>query len=560
MSKLNKILNDKSNKMKKTDWIIAIILCLIFGIFAFYKLGSNINPETYAYFNNNDTVNFELNKVTYVSKMRYFMGSDIGDYSIYYSIDGDDYFYLTGIKREYEFKWYDIYIGSDVKYLKIVSDSDNCYLGEIMLYDKDNNKISISSNDNGKKLIDESYTIPDEISYFNSTYFDEIYFARAAYDYVVGLPASEWTHPPFAKLIQAIPIYLLGMNPFSYRLIGVICGMLLVLVMYYFAKLMFKNRIYAVFAGLLIVFDNFHLVQSRIGTSDSELILFMVLSSLFMYKYLLLNKKDDFHLKVFYLSLSGLFFGLSICVKWTGFYLGLGICILFFIKLIKEIISDKKISKDNIKIILSCILFYILIPCSIYILCYFMFPNLELRTINNMSDLFAQLKDMYQFHSTLDASHPFSSKWYTWPIMYKPLWYDVNIFENGLKSTIVAIGNPSIWWFGIAGFIYVVIDYIKNKKYNNLFLIIMILCLFLPYAFIGRVMFIYHYYPVIPFLILGITMFIKYINEKVGRTWIMYAYLGVVIVLFFMFYPVTTGIPVSNEYIESLKWFSSWIF
>ena len=292
MSKLNKILNDKSNKMKKTDWIIAIILCLIFGIFAFYKLGSNINTETYAYFNNNDTVNFELNKVTYVSKMRYFMGSDIGDYSIYYSIDGDDYFYLTGIKREYEFKWYDIYIGSDVKYLKIVSDSDNCYLGEIMLYDKDNNKISISSNDNGKKLIDESYTIPDEISYFNSTYFDEIYFARAAYDYVVGLPASEWTHPPFAKLIQAIPIYLLGMNPFSYRLIGVICGMLLVLVMYYFAKLMFKNRIYAVFAGLLIVFDNFHLVQSRIGTSDSELILFMVLSSLFMYKYLLLNKKE----------------------------------------------------------------------------------------------------------------------------------------------------------------------------------------------------------------------------------------------------------------------------
>lgn len=70
--------------------------------------------------------------------------------------------------------------------------------------------------------------------------------------------------------------------------------MLLVLVMYYFAKLMFKNRIYAVFAGLLIVFDNFHLVQSRIGTSDSELILFMVLSSLFMYKYLLLNKKMIF--------------------------------------------------------------------------------------------------------------------------------------------------------------------------------------------------------------------------------------------------------------------------
>lgn len=560
MNKLSKIIDDKSNKMKKTDWIIAVILCLMFGIFAFYRLGSNRNPQTFYNFKENDTLLFELKDNTYISKLRYFTGECTGNYNLYISNDGKNYRDLGSFKGDYEFAWYDLDIREELMYLKIVSTDYNSYLGEIMLYDKDNNKINIFYNDEGYLLTDESYYVPDEISYFNSTYFDEIYFARTAYDYVVGLPASEWTHPPFAKLVQAIPIYFLGMNPFSYRLTGVIFGMLLVLSMYYFAKLLFKKRIYAIFVGLLITFENFHLVQSRIGTSDSELILFMVLSSLFMYKYLLLNKKDNISLKIFYLSLSGLFFGLSICVKWTGFYLGLGICILFFIKLIKEIINDKRISSDNIKIIFSCVLFYILLPCCIYILCYFMFPNLELRTINNMNDLFLQLKDMYQFHSTLDASHSFSSKWYTWPIMFRPLWYDVNIFENGLKSTIVAIGNPGIWWFGIVAFIYVVIDYIKNKKYYNLFLIIIILCLFLPYAFIGRVMFIYHYYPIVPFLILCITMFIKYINEKVGRNWLMYTYLGIVIILFFMFYPVTTGIPVSNEYIESLKWFSSWIF
>lgn len=193
-------------------------------------------------------------------------------------------------------------------------------------------------------------------------------------------------------------------------------------------------------------------------------------------------------------------------------------------------------------------------------LSYFLFPSMETRMVNNFSSLLLQIKDMYQFHLTLDASHPFSSRWYTWPIMYKPVWYHIAYTSNELKSTIAAIGNPAIWWFGIFAFIYVVISGIKKLDRDKLYLLTIILCLFLPYAFIGRVMFLYHYYPVIPFLILCITMFIKYINEKVGRTWIMYAYLGVVIVVFFMFYPVTTGIPVSNEYIESLKWFSSWIF
>lgn len=555
---MKKIFSEKSNKMKKNDWIISIMLCLIFGILAFYNLGINKNPQTFYNFQYNDSVLIELDDNIYVSKLRYFTGENVGEYEVYISEDDENYIFIGSFKGSYEFAWYDYEINSKFKYLKLVSIDYNSYLGEIMLYDEDNNKLNIISSDNGYLLVDEPQYVVDEIGYMNSTYFDELYFARTAYDYVNGLPASEWTHPPLAKLIQAIPIYFIGMTPFAYRLTSVIFGMLLVLTIYYFAKLIFKNRLYATFAGLLITFENFHLVQSRIGTTDSMLILFMVLSSLFMYKYICLDEKSSFKIKVINLFLSGLFFGLSISVKWTGFYLGLGICIAFFVKFIFDLTTKNR--NDYLKIIPLCIIFYIVIPCLIYSLSYFLFPNMETRMVNNFSSLILQIKDMYQFHSTLDASHPFSSRWYTWPIMYKPVWYHIEYLSNGLKSTIAAIGNPAIWWFGIFAFIYLVISGIRKLDRDKLYLVTIILCLFLPYAFIGRVMFLYHYYPVIPFLILGITMFIKYINEKVGRTWIMYAYLGVVIVLFFMFYPVTTGIPVSNEYIESLKWFSSWIF
>lgn len=29
---------------------------------------------------------------------------------------------------------------------------------------------------------------------------------------------------------------------------------------------------------------------------------------------------------------------------------------------------------------------------------------------------------MYNYHSGLEATHPYSSAWYQWPIDYRPLW------------------------------------------------------------------------------------------------------------------------------------------
>lgn len=545
--------------MRKKDYVIAIILCLIFMILSFYKLGDNYSIKTYGKYNYNDSIVLELDSVSDISKLMYFNIFDNLGYDIYISDDDINYEYLTFIDGSC-FNWNEIVVNRKFKYLKLLSYSDNNYLGEIALFDKDNNYISVIQNETNKLIIDEENLIPDSVSYMNSMYFDEVYFAKCAYEYLNKLPASEWTHPPLAKLIQMIPIYFLGMNPFAYRLTSVISGAILVYVMYYFAFLLFGKRKYALISGILLVFENLHFTLSRIGTSDSILVLFMCLSCLFMYKYIMLKKDDDISLKIFNLFLSGLFFAFSITVKWTGFYMGLGICILFFVKLISEIICDKKLSCDNIKIILSCILFFILVPCSLYLICYFKFPNLETRTISNLSDLFNQIKDMYLFHSTLSLGHPFSSLWYSWPIMYKPIWFYVYDYGNGIKSTISSLGNIVIWYSGIISFVYVFIKGIKKLDKNALILITIILCLFLPYAFIGRVMFLYHYYPVIFFLILCIVMLIRDFLEKYNKKYFVYIYLFLVIITFFVFYPVSSGISVGSKYIDGLKWFSSWIF
>ena len=160
--------------------------------------------------------------------------------------------------------------------------------------------------------------------------------------------------------------------------------------------------------------------------------------------YLCLNiycfgKDDNIKEKRKYLYLSGLFFGLSVSVKWTGLYAGLGLCTMFFGKMIKDIIQTKKFDKQYINIVLSCIVYFIVIPCVIYVLCYFLFPSVRPNRVSNFSELFSQIQQMYKYHSTLDEEHFFTSDWYTWPIMLKPVWLYISTPAEGLRSSISGV-------------------------------------------------------------------------------------------------------------------------
>ena len=73
-------------------------------------------------------------------------------------------------------------------------------------------------------------------------------------------------------------------------------------------------------------------------------------------------------------------------------------------------------------------------------------------------------------------------------------------------------------------------------------------------------MFMYHYFITLPFVMLAIVAFIKWITENTKNDRIYFGYIGLVIITFIIFYPVVSGMPISNTYIESLRWFSSWYF
>lgn len=327
MKKINKLLNEENSKLNIKDYILLGIILFIYSIISFINLGSMESPNTFLSIDSTKQIIIELKNSDYVATMKVFSGDRNSQYQIYTSLDNKTYKYINDFEGNGSFSWQNERILETAKYIKILF-LDNSDIGEIALYNNSQKKISIKKiTYNNKKittLTDEENTIPNEVSYMNSTYFDEIYFARTAYEYVNGIKTYEWTHPPLGKLIQAIPIYLTNyMSPFNYRLMGNIAGIIMIAIMYIYAHVLFKKRKYALFASLLMMFDTFHFAHTRMGTVDSYLVLFIILESIFMTKYV----KEE---KVKYLFLSGLFFGLSISVKWTGFYEGLGLAIIFF--------------------------------------------------------------------------------------------------------------------------------------------------------------------------------------------------------------------------------------
>ena len=546
--KIKKYLN-YDNKLNKIDFITILIIVLLYSFLSFYRLGSNISPNTFERVNKNDKLLIELKEMDDVIKFKIFSGEQNSKYKLYLSKDNIDFEYYGEIEGRGALSWDFIKPKIKSKYV-LLEFTENSTIGEVALYNNSKekialNKITINSHQT-YLLTDEQDTVPDKVSYMNTSYFDEVYFARTAYEYVENIPTYEWTHPPLGKLIQAIPIFITKhLSPFNYRLMGNISGILMIIIMYLFGKELFKKRKYSIFASLLMFFDTFHFVQTRMGTVDSHLVLFMMISALGMIKYC--NNK-----KMINLLISGIFFGLSVCVKWTGLYCGLGLAIIYFTYMIKN-------KEFNLKHILSGFSFFVVIPLIFYIGLYLLFPNNNINYTNNLKSIMKQQEQMYNYHSKLDAEHFFSSDWYTWPISYKPVWYHEAIVDTTSKETISGIGNIVIWWVGIVAMISLIPKLLKKDK-NSFYLLVLILSLWLPYVFIGRIMYMYHYFPVLPFMMLAITGLFKHIDEKYKLTYLIPIYLIFVIAFFIIYYPVITGNVVSIDYLKKIELFKSWYF
>jgi dolichyl-phosphate-mannose--protein O-mannosyl transferase len=137
--------------------------------------------------------------------------------------------------------------------------------------------------------------------------FDEVYHAKTALQYLKGEPPTEWVHPPTAKLLIAIGVWLFGYVPWAWRLLPALAGVALAPVFYFLARRVLSTERAAVIASVLLLCDGVYLVQSRIAMTNIFAVLFQVAAALFILRAALpprLSAPD--------MAAAGLFLGLAL--------------------------------------------------------------------------------------------------------------------------------------------------------------------------------------------------------------------------------------------------------
>ncbi|MDP1710019.1 MAG: glycosyltransferase family 39 protein [bacterium] len=365
-------------------------------------------------------------------------------------------------------------------------------------------------------------------------YFDEVYHAFTA-KVMLGLDPSkawewwntppegfayEWTHPPLAKLGMVAGMKIFGENSFGWRFPGAVLGTLSVYLIYLIAKHLFKDELVGIISASVYSLDGLPLVMSRIGMNDSYF-LFFALASI----YLFMTSRN---------FLSAITFGLSLASKWSAIWV---IPILFILWLKRE-------KKFSISIFLS----FIILPAGIYLLTYLpMF-----LTGHDLSTWWGMQKQMWWYHTGLKATHPYTSSWWSWPFMIRPIYLYTSEEIGGWVSRIYSMGNPLVFWFGLSSiimsFIFSFVE--RNKKLG--FIVFCYLIFFVPWALSPRIMFFYHYLPSVPFLAIA-TGYVLRRNPK-----LILGYLFIGLLVFIYFYSHWAGLQVPLWLDRSYYWISSW--
>ena len=431
--------------------------------------------------------------------------------------------------------------------------------------------------------------------------FDEIYFPKYGYDYLTNKQFFH-VHPPLVNYILAASIWIYYHFPgissvdfsqlqfeqisaLSYRWINALMGIFLVMVCWATAYALSKKKWFAILVFFLIAIDGSLLVDSRFGLNNIYLILFGFAALFFAAKIQYNNTN-----KSICLALCGIFIGLTISVKWNG--LGYLLMLSSFILLIKivhifDIFRPVRILSSSISsyqnwpkniYYYEFIFYLIIIPIIIY--CLLWIPDRFFNAEYSFVEIHQQILNYHQNAVTANE-HPYCSKWYTWPFMIRPIGYSFSSESiiNTLGQKIIyykdvhLFPNPIISWLSALAILIMIFHWITlsyrwftQGKYNQAFAICTILLLgyfanLLPWAFVSRCVFLYHYQSAATFGIFALGWYLHMgitAKNKLLKALIIILML-LIITAFIYWLPLQLGISIEAKSFYNRMWFSSWI-
>jgi dolichyl-phosphate-mannose-protein mannosyltransferase len=196
--------------------------------------------------------------------------------------------------------------------------------------------------------------------------------------------------------------------------------------------------------------------------------------------------------------------------------------------------------------------------------------------IHNFNDVVYRQYTMFEYHDTLKATHPYSSKWWEWPLDYVPIAY---FYQDHRANTsdpngcciyeITSMPNPMILWFGLICVPWVGVLAWRERNKGYALIVLTYLLQWLPWMESPRITFAYHFYVDIPLICLCNTIMLQRLWEwgkhqaDTRLAWLsglgVGAYVALVAASFAFFYPILAAHPITWNAWHARMWFPTWI-
>lgn len=417
---------------------------------------------------------------------------------------------------------------------------------------------------------------------------DEIYFSQYISAYFTHRFYFD-THPPLGKLLVAAFASLWNFQPIALdvpwnasfsardaqilRFLPTLAGALLPVAALALARAWGLSLRYASLAALLVLVDNALIAHSHFIYFDN----FLLLSGIGALT-LLLHALRKPHVAKFFGA--GILLGMAYAVKWTALTFALIVALRMLWWLWTRAISFTAWCRYALATAAGMVAIYLAVFYVHFALLTLPGPGDSFMPPAFQRSLQAQARgeiaapgapgflrnfvdtqiEMLRANERVGGEHPYGSRWWQWPLMWKPIYYlRIALSSDGsADSHTYSLGNAVVWWSaGLAMLITLlrIGPQIARRENDSTSTWLLVACLlsWLPFTGIARVMFLYHYFPA---LILSIVLLAHIAQQAQWRRRLLALEIFAVCV-FLIAAPLTYGWAFDIRNLEA-SWLPSW--
>jgi dolichyl-phosphate-mannose-protein mannosyltransferase len=319
--------------------------------------------------------------------------------------------------------------------------------------------------------------------------FDEVHFVAQARHYIRAEPFLD-PHPPLAKLVIAAGIVLFGDHPWSWRIGNALFGILLVALTYMLGRRLFASRLAGALAASFIICDGMFLVDSRVAVIDIVYLTLAAWSYLLLFRFAEATGPRDRRRTLAAMGITlGLCLGSKLYIPAVTFLLCAGFMVYFIMR--SDLAAPLKARAWRTA---GALVMVGALSAVVYVAVFI--PHFLLGWWAGIADLFHYYGDVMWYESSVEtATHPYSSPWWSWPLMLRPIAYWQNFPPQGSVATIWGGGNPLLWWGALTAITITAVRALERPNPARTFLVLGYLGYLAIWIPVGRTLFLYHYMP-----------------------------------------------------------------